>query len=469
MLRKTDVDPLLAVMFEAGGAAAEACGPLKKLVAMVRDDHVVGVLKRMRRSPGVQKLKKKLKGVHRNVLAGRINFFEAPAAILNSEEWALAVAQLRDSLPAVAKVVESLAGLAPRLQLELPALMPRLMPIIMSMVFMGQFKKCSMQQEQPAQEGAAAEQAEQQQNKKKVKKTYRAKFVKDITVPDGTVFAGGETFTKTWTVSNSGEDAWPAETALLHVGGDMELRPSVARVPVGTVAPKGEVQVSVDMTTPKQDGRFWSYWRLVDSNDPAARQFGLRLWADVTVKSPPKTEEKEKALLGTLEAALGEVEEENSTVPVAPAPEATKEAVGEEEGDAPESVLDTALDMLGTALATPAAFIRSDGSADVNWEMLEALDREESAASHRQPEAVKMPGMEKEEGAAESVIYPQVGGPADADGAELPEPVEEEPKTEYMAAVETLLSMGFGPQQFQSALKRHNGDVQAIVQELLNN
>jgi len=41
----------------------------------------------------------------------------------------------------------------------------------------------------------------------------RAQFISDVTVPDGTTFAPGATFTKTWRLKNSGTCTWTLRTA----------------------------------------------------------------------------------------------------------------------------------------------------------------------------------------------------------------------------------------------------------------
>ena len=46
------------------------------------------------------------------------------------------------------------------------------------------------------------------------------RFVKDMSVPDGTEFAPNTKFVKIWRLRNSGTLAWPHQTQLVHVGGD---------------------------------------------------------------------------------------------------------------------------------------------------------------------------------------------------------------------------------------------------------
>jgi hypothetical protein len=75
------------------------------------------------------------------------------------------------------------------------------------------------------------------------------RFVEDITVDDGHAMTPGSPFVKIWRLRNSGNVAWPEGVALSFVSGDsLSLLESI---PVMSVAPGAEVDVSVDMTAPK--------------------------------------------------------------------------------------------------------------------------------------------------------------------------------------------------------------------------
>merc|ERR1719214_42962 len=47
-----------------------------------------------------------------------------------------------------------------------------------------------------------------------------ARFVRDVTIFDGTQMAPGTTFTKIWRLKNVGEVPWPPGARMLFVGGD---------------------------------------------------------------------------------------------------------------------------------------------------------------------------------------------------------------------------------------------------------
>ena len=88
----------------------------------------------------------------------------------------------------------------------------------------------------------------------------KAGFVTDVTVPDNTVFEKEEQFTKTWRMRNSGTAAWPAETMLVFESG--EQMTDVSEVKIGAVEPGEDVDISVDMVAPAEDGTYKSTWRI---------------------------------------------------------------------------------------------------------------------------------------------------------------------------------------------------------------
>eukprot|EP01089_Gocevia_fonbrunei_P009574 TRINITY_DN2191_c0_g1_i1.p1 TRINITY_DN2191_c0_g1~~TRINITY_DN2191_c0_g1_i1.p1 ORF type:complete len:570 (-),score=125.11 TRINITY_DN2191_c0_g1_i1:1-1710(-) len=108
--------------------------------------------------------------------------------------------------------------------------------------------------------------------------TYMSRFVSDVTVEDGSVFTPKSNFIKIWKIRNNGESAWPENTRLIYVSGD--VLSSVEAVVVPSVQPNEEVDISVDMVAPERPGRYVSNFRLVS---PDGRRFGHRVWTDITV------------------------------------------------------------------------------------------------------------------------------------------------------------------------------------------
>lgn len=88
-----------------------------------------------------------------------------------------------------------------------------------------------------------------------------AQFVKDVTVPDGTIFPPNQAFTKTWRLRNIGSCAWkPGYSLVFHSGDRMH---TTSTVPLNvTVQPGATVDVSVNMIAPSLAGQYRSYWML---------------------------------------------------------------------------------------------------------------------------------------------------------------------------------------------------------------
>ena len=95
-------------------------------------------------------------------------------------------------------------------------------------------------------------------------------FVRDVTIPDGTVLAPGETFTKTWRLQNRGTCTWTPDYLLVFSSGAQMGSASAVRLP-GYVAPGQTVDVSVTLTAPVSDGEYTGYWML---RNPSGVLFG---------------------------------------------------------------------------------------------------------------------------------------------------------------------------------------------------
>ena len=91
-----------------------------------------------------------------------------------------------------------------------------------------------------------------------------AKFVSDVTIPDGTKLVSGESFTKTWRFINIGACTWNPSYTLVFDVGDLIGGPASLPLP-GNVAPGQEVDVSVTLQAPSSPGSYRGYWRLRNS------------------------------------------------------------------------------------------------------------------------------------------------------------------------------------------------------------
>jgi len=119
-----------------------------------------------------------------------------------------------------------------------------------------------------------------------------AKFIADVTVPDGTKFEPGDNFTKTWSLRNIGSCAWTSGYDIVFFGGDAMSAPSAVQITTGTINPGQIVQVSVNLTAPGTEGTYRGNWKLRDPSDVI---FGIEnsssgsFWVEIVVALPTAT------------------------------------------------------------------------------------------------------------------------------------------------------------------------------------
>jgi hypothetical protein len=100
---------------------------------------------------------------------------------------------------------------------------------------------------------------------------YRAYFVKDVTIPDESKMAAGETFVKTWRLQNNGTCNWPADTQVVFISGSQMGAPSSQSIGAA-VAVGEERDVSLTMKAPAEAGTYKGYWML---KIPDGGRFGI--------------------------------------------------------------------------------------------------------------------------------------------------------------------------------------------------
>jgi len=112
-----------------------------------------------------------------------------------------------------------------------------------------------------------------------------AKFVEDISVPDGTKFSPGVSFTKTWELQNVGSCTWTEDYNLVFFKGDQMSGDD--EIPLGEEVKPGEkVEVSVDLVAPINAGEYRGDWKLANED---GEEFGLgaadkSFWVSIEVK-----------------------------------------------------------------------------------------------------------------------------------------------------------------------------------------
>lgn len=114
-----------------------------------------------------------------------------------------------------------------------------------------------------------------------------AQFVADVSVPDGTPFTPGSSFTKTWRLKNTGTCTWTDEYSLSFVSGNAMSDKVNFDLPK-TVRPGETVDLSVKMTAPKGNGNYKGNWMLRNEDGDLfgiGSQGDLPFWASIKVIS----------------------------------------------------------------------------------------------------------------------------------------------------------------------------------------
>lgn len=99
------------------------------------------------------------------------------------------------------------------------------------------------------------------------------------TIPDGTRFAPGATFTKSWRMLNNGASTWTRGYELVHVSDSLLGASSPAAITVD-VPPNQMADFAVSMTAPNTPGTYRGYWRM---KNPAGTFFGDLIWVEIVV------------------------------------------------------------------------------------------------------------------------------------------------------------------------------------------
>ena len=107
--------------------------------------------------------------------------------------------------------------------------------------------------------------------------TDDSEFVADVTVPDGTYFAPGAVFRKTWRLRNSGSCTWDDSYRLAFLTGDrmsgprsaplgdQDLRPDTLGL-FPTVPPGEEIDLSIMLIAPESAGTYRGQWQLFSTD-----------------------------------------------------------------------------------------------------------------------------------------------------------------------------------------------------------
>lgn len=111
-----------------------------------------------------------------------------------------------------------------------------------------------------------------------------ATYLSDVTIPDGTVLTPGETFTKTWSLQNTGTCAWSTSYSIVFYSGS--AMSGVTTALSEAVSSGGSASVSVELTAPTTAGTYTGYWRL--QNESGA-SFGETVYVQIVVSGNTST------------------------------------------------------------------------------------------------------------------------------------------------------------------------------------
>lgn len=116
----------------------------------------------------------------------------------------------------------------------------------------------------------------------------QAKFIKDVSIPDGTKIQVGAGFTKTWRLRNTGSCTWNSSYQLIFDHGDQMNAPASQPL-TGNVAPGQDVDISVNLVAPPSPGTYQGFFYL---RDPNGVVFGVStgaFWVKIKAINPTPT------------------------------------------------------------------------------------------------------------------------------------------------------------------------------------
>lgn len=85
-----------------------------------------------------------------------------------------------------------------------------------------------------------------------------ARFIEDVSIPDGTLVVAGDPFTKTWRIQNIGSETWVPGYFFVFINGDRMEGKAITLTQ--TTAPGGTLDISIPMIAPAQAGSYTGYW-----------------------------------------------------------------------------------------------------------------------------------------------------------------------------------------------------------------
>ncbi len=99
------------------------------------------------------------------------------------------------------------------------------------------------------------------------------------TVPDNTEFSPGESFTKSWTLKNTGTCTWNTDYRLSFKSGDQMDAPDYVKISSET-DPGDTIKIEVDMTAPSDADTYKGNWQMQTNKGV---KFG-QVWVQIVVE-----------------------------------------------------------------------------------------------------------------------------------------------------------------------------------------
>lgn len=116
----------------------------------------------------------------------------------------------------------------------------------------------------------------------------KADFIADVTIPDGTSFAGGAKFIKTWRLKNTGVCTWTTSYQVVFTGGNSMGSPAAVNLSTN-VPPDQTIDISLELTAPAELGSYRGNFKL---RNPTGKEFGTGssgtavFYVDIRVSAP---------------------------------------------------------------------------------------------------------------------------------------------------------------------------------------
>jgi len=128
----------------------------------------------------------------------------------------------------------------------------------------------------------------QYQSPAPVNRCDAAAFVKDVTIPDGTLISPSSAFKKTWRIQNVGTCTWTSSYSLVFVSGDSMGAPANVSL-TGNIDPGESVDVTVNLVAPSKRGDYHGNWKLRNASGVLfgiGAQADTAFWVDIEVLGP---------------------------------------------------------------------------------------------------------------------------------------------------------------------------------------